>query len=970
MTKILKLSLILLLSQSSIFAQSFVVKGKVTDAKTGAPIDGVTVKLRSSRAGTVTDSNGLFHINASANNELQVSAIGYQPAFAKINGRPEINIALNSSITDLSEIVLVGSRSGGRVRTETPVPIDVININQAGTTTARADLVSQLNYAAPSFNYNKQSGADGADHVDLGTLRGLGPDQTLVLINGKRRHQTAFVTLFGTRGRGNSGADLNAFPEAAVDRIEILRDGASAQYGSDAMAGVINIVLKKDINHWTINTGVAGYYDHKYNSLNSVDPSQYYTGHRVDGGTYTFSANNGFAIGKNGGFINLSLDFLQQQKTFRQVPDTNVSTNSKALPTNTGRRAFGDGSVTTGGAMYNMEIPTSANNKVTFYSFGGYNYKASDAYAYTRNYSAKPERFPVDNNGNLLYVPSIMHKSRDGETFYNPHIQTHIIDMSMAAGIRGTTSNDWSWDVSNTLGRNDFHYYGDKTFNASDVGKTSPTHFDDGGFNFLQNTVNLDLNKPFKSVAQGFNLGVGAEFRYERYSIYKGEFGSYGSYDTAGIVYQNLVGDGYDDSLRVPAAGAQGFPGFSPSDEVKAHRTNVGAYVDAELNVTKQFLVDGAVRVENYSDFGFVSTYKLASRYKVANNFNLRGSISTGYRAPSLQQINFGNTLTSFSGGQLVQSRIARNDDPITKAAGIPKLKQETSVNGSLGFSWKPFTGLTFTLDGYWVKVKNRIVLSGLFSAYDTTLPASFTSQLNSIGVSTAQFFDNAVSTTNIGLDVVIDYNKTWGNKRIKLLLAGNIQHMTVDKVNVPPLLNDSYLHRKTFFSDREEAFLLASAPKSKASLNLEYGISKFSIGTHLTYFGKIRLLGFGYTGPGVAGSGEPGDPNISGSFTGIDPYVSTEDGKSVVPEVFNFNGKVTTDLYASFKFTRSVSLFVGADNVFNVHPDLGIVPGARYSPDPNVGSQVYDNESGGPWDSVQMGFNGIRFFSKLSFNF
>ena len=952
MTKILKLSLILLLSQSSIFAQSFVVKGKVTDAKTGAPIDGVTVKLRSSRAGTVTDSNGLFHINASANNELQVSAIGYQPAFARINGRPEINIALNSSITDLSEIVLVGSRSGGRVRTETPVPIDVININQAGATTARADLVSQLNYAAPSFNYNKQSGADGADHVDLGTLRGLGPDQTLVLINGKRRHQTAFVTLFGTRGRGNSGADLNAFPEAAVDRIEILRDGASAQYGSDAMAGVINIVLKKDINHWTINTGVAGYYDHKYNSLNSVDPSQYYTGHRVDGGTYTFSANNGFAIGKNGGFINLSLDFLQQQKTFRQVPDTNVSTNPKALPTNTGRRAFGDGSVTTGGAMYNMEIPTSANNKVTFYSFGGYNYKASDAYAYTRN-GDNTSRFPVDGSGNIIFDPAIMRKSSDGTIYYNPHIQTHITDASLALGIKGITGSNWNWDLSNTLGRNDFHFYGDKTFNASSAALTQ-NHFNDGGFNFLQNTLNLDFNKDYKSVAAGFNLGIGAEFRYERYAIYAGEEASWKQ-------YTNSTGQ---------AAGSQGFPGFRPSDVIKANRNNVGGYIDAELNVTKAWLLDGAIRLETYSDFGFVNTYKLATRYKLSSNFNLRGSISTGYRAPSLQQINFSNTLTTFVGSMLEEEKVARNNDPITKAAGIPNLKQETSTNGSVGFAWKPAKGLTVTTDGYIVKVKDRIVLSGLFSADDTSLPTVFTSQLKTLNVAYAQFFDNAVNTTNIGLDIVIDYNKTWGNKRIKLLLAGNIQHMTVDKVNVPPLLNDSYLHRKTFFSDREEAFLLASAPKSKASLNLEYGISKFSIGTHLTYFGKIRLLGFGYTGPGVAGSGEPGDPNISGSFTGIDPYVSTEDGKSVVPEVFNFNGKVTTDLYASFKFTRSVSLFVGADNVFNVHPDLGIVPGARYSPDPNVGSQVYDNESGGPWDSVQMGFNGIRFFSKLSFNF
>jgi iron complex outermembrane receptor protein len=230
----------------------------------------------------------------------------------------------------------------------------------------------------------------------------------VVLINGKRRHQTAFVALFGTRGRGNSGIDLNAFPEASVDRIEILRDGASAQYGSDAMAGVINVILKRDINHWTINTGISGYYDHKYNSLNSYDPTQYYTGNQIDGVTYSFSANNGWAIGKNGGFINLSFDFLNSGKTYRQVPDTNAASNSKALPyANTGRRAFGDGSLTTAGGMYNMEIPFNAAKTVSFYSFGGYNYKSSDAFAYSRNYSAKPERFPTNEDGSLIFVPTL-----------------------------------------------------------------------------------------------------------------------------------------------------------------------------------------------------------------------------------------------------------------------------------------------------------------------------------------------------------------------------------------------------------------------------------------------------------------------------------------------------------------------------------------------------------------------------------
>jgi iron complex outermembrane receptor protein len=814
----------------------------------------------------------------------------------------------------------------------------VIRINQAGEPTAKMDLTSVLNITAPSFNYNKQSGADGADHVDLGTLRGLGPDQTLVLINGKRRHQTAFVGLFGTRGRGNSGVDLNSFPESAVDRIEILRDGASAQYGSDAMAGVINIILKKDVNHWSINTGWSGYDDYKYNSRKVNAGNQYYSGNAIDGGTYTLSVNNGASIGKNGGFINVSADFLTQGKTYRQTDTTNWQTTKNALPyLNTGRRAFGDASVTTAGIMYNMEIPST----VTFYSFGGYNYQAGDAFAYSRNYSAKPERFPANTDGTLINVPGILRTANDGEIYYNPHIQTHVQDASIALGIKGMMGEGWNWDLSNTLGKNDFHYFGDKTFNASRIGQSTPNHFDDGGFSFLQNTVNLDISKAFKSVAQGLNLGLGAEYRYERYSIYKGEDGSYVNYHPGNFYYANIA----DSSA--PASGSQGFPGFSPSDVVNAHRSNIGAYADAEINATKEWLLDGAVRFENYSDFGSVGTFKLATRYKIASNFNLRGSVSTGYRAPSLQQINFSNTLTSFSGGQLVQSRIASNNDPITQAAGIPKLKQETSVNASLGFSWKAAKGLTFTIDGYMVKVKNRIVLSGLFSRDDASLPVSFTSKIPA-DVATVQFFDNAVNTTNYGLDIVADYSKKWGRQTFKALLAGNLQHMTIDAIHVPPALNGTVLNQKTFFSDREEAFLLASAPKQKFTLSLEYDIDKFGVGTHLTYYGKIVLLGFG--------DATADNPNQ----TGIDPMVPTDADPNVyVPERFNYNGKVVTDLFVLYKFSRKATLFAGADNLFNVHPDLGVNPLAK--------GWSGDNESGGPWDSVQMGFNGMRLFAKLA---
>jgi iron complex outermembrane receptor protein len=947
-----------LISTSLLFGQQ-IFTVKITDAKTAAPLAGASVKVKSTTKGATTNSEGIAKIEAKTHDILQISNIGYDIQNITLTNELEVSVAMEAASVDLGDVVVLGTRGAARAKIATAVPIDVIKINQVGLPTAKMNLTSVLNMAAPSFNYNKQSGADGADHIDLGALRGLGPDQTLVLINGKRRHQTAFVALFGTRGRGNSGVDLNGFPQSAVDRIEILRDGASAQYGSDAIAGVINVVLKKDINHWTVNTGWSGYYDPHYNASQTKETNNYYYGQPIDGSTFALNANNGLALGKKGGYINFSLDLLTQSKTYRQVADTNLAATTDALPVNTGRRAFGDGSVSTAGAMYNMELPIGTSGATTFYSFGGYNYKASDAYAYTRNLSGRPDRFPIDANGDPIFVPSIMRTTDYGgpEVYYNPHIQTKISDGSLALGIKGKMSNDWTWDLSNTLGRNNFHYFGDQTFNASMIGNITKTHFDDGGFNFLQNTVNLDFSKSFNSFAEGLNLALGGEYRFERYAIYQGEEASY-------TAYPNNFGQ---------APGAQGFPGFSPSDAITATRSTESVYADIELNVTKKWLLDMALRFEYYSDFGFVNTSKIATRYSISNNFNLRASISTGFRAPSLQQINFNNTLTSFSGGQLVQSLISRNGSPVTESAGIPDLTEETSNNASIGFAWKPMRNLTITVDGYAIKVMNRIVLSGLFTSSDTTLPPALIANLNAANVATAQFFDNAVNTTNFGLDIVVDYTKKFtSNSGIKALLAGNLQHMTVNQVNVPATLNTSYRLQKTFFSDREEAFLLASAPKAKFSLNLEYNYDKLTIGTNFIYFGNMQSKGFGWTGyADLYDTGLPGDPLISGSFAGIDPYVDEDqyldanyvgNGVNILPETFVYTPKVTTDVFVSYKFSNSISLFLGVDNLFNVHPNFAAVSASR--------RESFDNETGGAWESVQMGFNGRRLFTKLAFNF
>ena len=925
--KPLALSFFLMLLVASSFAQTQKVTGTVSDTK-GTPLDGVTVKSPSGKAVVSTDKTGTFSINARIGELLEFSSVGYESK--KVTASASIKVVLTATTNDLQDVILVGSRGAGRVKTESPVPVDVIKLSDVGVNTARMDLTSTLNYVAPSFNYNKQSGADGADHIDIGTLRGLGPDQTLVLINGKRRHSTAFVGLFGTRGRAGSGVDLNGFPQSAVDRIEILRDGASAQYGSDAIAGVMNIVLKKNTGEWNITTGYAGYYDKKHNTYQFKDQKEYLTSNPIDGVTKSLSANRGFDLGKKGGFINISFDLLDQGKTFRQASSDDI-TKADGLPTNTWRRGFGDGSLQSIGAMFNMELPINDNTK--FYAFGGVNSKNSDAYAYTRNWSAKPTRFPVTAGGGLIFDPSVMFATGSGDTTYNPHIQTKISDVSLTAGLSGKTSGGWDWDLSNSLGRNNFHYYGDGTYNASNISNISQTHFDDGGFNFLQNTSNLDFSKQFGKVNQGgVKLAYGAELRYEAYHIFEGELASYNAYSNRFGLEQ--------------APGSQGFPGFSPADKVNASRTVGGAYGDVEYTPTDLLLLTGAVRFENYSDFGAVSTFKTSFRYKATDNFNFRGSFSTGYRAPSLQQKYFSNTLTSFSGGELVQSRIANNDDALTKLAGIPSLKQETSINTSLGFSWKPAKGLTFTVDGYNIKMKDRVVLSGLFSASDATLPTALTSKLNTLGVSTAQFFANAVNTTNTGLDIVADYQKKISSKeRFKILFVANFQGITIDDVHVPTALNTNDYNANTFFNDREKYFLKASAPKSKFSTSFDYTKNKISLGARVTYFGDLALTGFGVNGDG------------------INPEVPSDANENVLlPEIFKYKGKFTTDIYMNIQMCKSASLILGADNIFNVHPDFAVNPQAKW--------WAGDNETGGPWDGVQMGYNGLRLFTKLSIKF
>jgi iron complex outermembrane receptor protein len=833
-----------LLNSAFLFAQKE-VSGLVKD-KTGNPLPGVNIIEKGTSNGVSTDFEGSFRIKVKDGATLVFSYVGFGTVEKTVSG-DKLDIVLTESEGQiLNDVVVVGSRNAKRTVVNSAVPIDVINVKDVTTQSGKIEINQLLQYVAPSFNANKQSGSDGADHVDPASLRGMGPDQTLVLINGKRRHQSSLINLFGTRGRGNTGTDLNAIPAASIKRIEILRDGASAQYGSDAIAGVINIVTNDNVNELTgsITYGVfnthakgdflpgtpntEGFRLDKNGNGNSYGKDQDF-----DGGSVRVAANYGTAIGSKGGYVNITGEFLNKNKTLRPAYDF--------------RKGFGDAEMQGVNLFANLAIPIS--DKTEFYAFGGSNFRDTDAYAFTRN------------DGERV-VESVYPGG------YTPRITSKINDNSVAAGIRTETSGGWKFDLSNTFGKNKFQYEIKGTINAS-LEENSPLQFDAGGHSLLQNTTNFDISKNYGDVLSGLNIAFGTEFRVEKFEIFAGEEGSYTTYDTNGqpITDPTTQSAPIDPISGEPRPGSsQGFPGYSPANEVNKDRTNFSLYADAELDVTEALMFSGAVRFENYSDFGSTVNGKLASRLKITDHINARGSVSTGFRAPSLAQIYYNLRFTNFNASGATEVLLAPNDSPVTRAFGIDKLNEEKAVNASLGFT-ASFGDFTATIDGYYIQVKDRIVLTGYFDA----------SALN-LGVSEAQFFANGVDTSTHGLDIVFSWKKQFDFGQFGATLVGNINDMKIDKVK------NGALDEATFFGKREKAFLLASAPDNKFGLNLTYAKNKFDAGLAFTRFSKVVLV----------------------------DYADEDDV---------YNPRLITDLTVGYQFTKSLKLTLGSNNLFNVYP-------------------------------------------------
>ncbi len=887
-----QLFLILLFLGVSEARAQHTVSGTVTNDQ-HEPLARVEVTEAGTNNRTTTKPDGTYRLAVnSGTSTLRFSADGHFIRELTLAGQSTQDVALGGETDRLEVVNVVGSRSARRSVTNTPVPVDVIDVQEVTSQRGQAEINQMLQYAAPSFNATKQTGSDGADHVDPATLRGLGPDQTLVLINGKRRHQSSLVNVFGTRGRGNTGTDLNAIPASAIQRIEILRDGASAQYGSDAIAGVINIVLREDINRLTgsVTTGAyrtsadgdfsAGTPNTDGNRLDtSRDGNQIADDQTFDGATVKLAANYGMGIGEDG-FVNVTSELISKDKTLR--------------PGATFRRGFGEAAIDGFSIFANSSVPLS--DRTEFYAFGGRNYRDTDAFAFTRNN-------PTARNVVSVYP--------DG---FTPRITSVITDNSISAGVRTTTEDGWSIDLNNTYGINDFHYFIRGTINAS-LEEASPTDMDAGGHKLSQNTSSLDFSRYFDDLLSGANLAFGLEYRTENFQIFAGEPASFGTFDVDGLLVtrgdQVVPVDSITGDPR--PGGSQGFPGYSPANEVDRSRSNLAVYVDTELDLTDQLLVGVAGRFEDYSDFGTTYNYKVASRFEATDEVALRGSVSSGFRAPSLVQLFYNLQFTNFIGGEPLESLLAPNNSPVTAAFGIDRLKEEEALNASLGATLRVGDFLA-TIDGYFITIDDRIVLTGNFDA------SSF-----NIGVSDAQFFANGLDTETKGLDIVLSWTRFMRGNELRASLIGNINDMKVKNVK------NRNLDLGTFFGARDEYFLLASAPDHKFGLNLGYARSGFNASVTLTRFSEVELLGFEVF--------EVADPS---SQEAIDASLDV------------YKAKVVTDVSLGYEFPHGITLTAGANNLFNVYPT----------------QQDSDwTEAGGFWDAVQMGYSGAHFFGRLGFS-
>jgi len=737
--------LLLLSFAVELVAATATIRGRVT-LPDGDPLPGVTVTADDFGVTAVTDADGRYVLSVPADRgEVKVTATlaGLQTRSATVNvsgGAAARDFVLRVSF---GEQITVGSRAVGAEQ-ERAVPVDVIPQQQieSSPSTETNQIIQKI---APSFNFPRPTISDGTDSVRPATLRGLGPDQLLVMVNGKRRHASALVNANNTVGRGSSGVDLNAIPASAIESIEILRDGAAAQYGSDAIAGVINLVLKSDPQPMRVDAK-AGSTTH------------------ADGQTLDTSLNGGWGVGR--GVLFFTGEYRTRYATNRASPDPrdqvvagDAGNNAVSQP----NTHWGDSYARDFMTFLNFNLPITPDSKQIFYAFGGHSLRHGS------------------HGGNYRRALQVQNWPQIYPLGFLPLIQPRVADSSLTAGVRGQLAS-WFYDFSGGYGRNKFDFYVTDSLNTS-LGPTLPpnqTSFYSGSLGDSQLTANFDLSKQYKTamMAGPLNVAVGAELRRDGFEQKAGEPNSY---IQGGIKAR----DG-----SIAPAGAQVFPGFQPSNAVNASRNSKSVYVDLEGDVLSKLRLGLAGRYENYSDFGDTTNGKITARFSPARQLIFRAAASTGFRAPSLSQGNFSAISTNFLLNQQTglvepfETGTYRVDSAIARVLGAEDLKPEKSKNLSAGMVWQPMSNLELTADFFHITIKDRIVFSGNF-----TTPA-VQALIKPLGATAARFFTNAIDTRTNGYDLVGNYQRPMMGGRIDLSAAySNNETEVVGQVATPAQL-------------------------------------------------------------------------------------------------------------------------------------------------------------------------------------
>ncbi len=886
--KKITLLLFTLLCSSFVWSQSKIT-GTVKDSA-NEPLPGASVLVKGTSNGTSTDFKGNFSLTVNNDATLVVSFSGYESKEITVNGKTNFNIVLKNGL-ELDEIVITGSRTPARSNTKSALPIDVVSAADL-ISTGQATFDKALQYKIPSFNTVQTPVNDATSLLDPYEIRNMGPSRTLILINGKRKNLSSLLYTQTSPGRGETGSDISGIPTDAIKSVEVLRDGASAQYGSDAIAGVINIILKDSPRSGsaTLRTGITS---------------------EGDGEMFGISVNNGSSIGDGKGFINYTVDFSKTSSSNR--PGT-VSARGEA-DANTG---FGssnstpaeqaallanveeflsrhpdagniNGSPETAASKFSINMGIDLSDDTQLYGNAAYVYKKVNSFA---NYRTPYWRTLKEMPYLATFFPGNHPTNNGGYDGYIPTFEGDLNDYNATIGIK-TKINGWNVDASFTTGGNTQTYKINNSHNRNDVSsnpvwtdsngnhivdsgeisftslyrENSPRSFDPGGTSFSHNVGNIDINK---ILSDKISIGFGTEFRNEVFEVIEGSRASY---------------DG---------GGADSFAGNQPENSGSWSRYNLGGYFSLDYDVSEAFLISGTVRAENYSDFGSTFVYKLSSRLNLNDNLTARASVSTGFRAPTLHQIYTQKAQYSFSGGGIVVGGLVNNVSPQANALKIPKLDAESSTNFTVGLGGKFDNGITFTVDYYNIAVEDRIVLSTEITGTDFDADGNNigTTPLDKVlrdgGIKDLSFFVNAIDTRTSGIDVVLSKkNIELGNGKLGLNLSGNytIQNKREGAVRNPKLVADA---GQSVVNATQEALFFTSRPETKWILGVNYNVNKLGISLNNTYFGKTTF--------------QQGDLN---------PNIRTE-----------FTPKIVTDLGINFNATDKITIALNINNLLNILPE------------------------------------------------